>query len=185
MNAFEIIRRDLELDSYNEDPIRNRSQQTTIQGGGYGRKYLSITVIQTCGQSRRDHPDAMKGENSVPEELAKRAQRFTLPEDDGFLMGWAYHIYTALGKTNEITMNDLEANQEVMGFFNYFTGEDLKADKDTVGIRNNINLRLRMKAFLTKWMGGMAANQIDRLIASHRIKNYILLWNKIILDMNK
>ena len=186
MNAFEIIRRDLELDSYNEDPIRNKLQGAAAVGTTYGRKYLSITVIQTCGQNRRDHPDAMKGENSVPEDLAKRAQRFTLPEDDGFLLGWAYHLFVALNKTKEqITTNDIETNPDVMGFLNYLTAEELKTDKDTVGVRENINLRLRMKAFLAKWTGGISANQIDRIIAAHRIKNYILLWNKIVIDMTR
>lgn len=187
MNAFEIIRRDLELDSYNEDPIRNRQQTTSAQGTTtYGRKYLSITAIQTCGQIRRDHPDAMKGENSVPEDIAKRAQRFTITEDDAFLLGWAYHIYAALNKPKQpITANDIMENPEVAGFFNYFTGEDLKTDKDTYGVRNNINLRLRMKAFMAKWTGGSATGQIDRIIAAHRIRNYILLWNRIVMDMNK
>lgn len=188
MNAFEIIRRDLELNSYTDDPIQDNPQISNLTGGTYSRKFLSVAVIISCGQNKLDHPDAMQGGNAVNEIWAKRAQRFTLPEDDPHLLGWAYHIHTLglqqqqqqqQGKTFN-TIKELSRILEgtvVDGFFQYIQGGDLKTDKDLIGVKDNVEFRLRMKAFLAKWS---VNTQMDRMITVQRLLNYILLWNSVI-----
>lgn len=181
MNAFEIIRRDLELNSYNEDPVRNNPTQTRLEGGQYGRKFLSITSIMTAGQNRTDHPEAMKGQDAVPDVWAKRIQRYTLPEDDPYLLAWAYHLSAGLpariyGNVDEL-MVDIANDADVNGFLDYMQSADLKINKDTMGIKNNVNLRIRMKNFFTKW--GLNIGEIERSVTVYRIINYMLLWNQI------
>jgi hypothetical protein len=184
MNAFEIIRRDLELNSYDEDPIRNNPTQTRIDGNQYGRKFLSITAIMTGGQNKTDHPDSMKGQDAVPDTWAKRIQRYTLPEDDAYLVAWAYHLYTiGLQSPNktyaniEELMGDIAKEPDVNGFLDYMQSPDLKMNKDTMGVKNNVNLRIRMKNFLSKW--GVNVGEIERSVTVYRIINYMLLWNQI------
>jgi hypothetical protein len=181
MNAFEIIRRDLELNSYDEDPIRNNPTQTRLEGNQYGRKFLSITSIMTGGQNRTDHPEAMKGQDAVPDVWAKRIQRYTLPEDDPYLLAWAYHLSLGLptktyNNVDEL-MADIAGEADVNGFLDYMQSPDLKINKDTMGIKNNVNLRIRMKSFFTKW--GMNIGEIERSVTVYRIINYMLLWNQI------
>jgi hypothetical protein len=54
---------------------------------------------------------------------------------------------------------------------------DLKVNKDTMGVKNNVNLRIRMKNFLSKW--GANVGEIERSVTVYRIINYLLLWNQI------
>lgn len=181
MNAFEIIRRDLELNSYDEDPIRNNPTQTRLEGNQYGRKFLSITAIMTGGQNKTDHPEAMKGQDAVPDVWAKRIQRYTLPEDDPYLLAWAYHLSAGLptknyGNIDEL-MEDIASEADVNGFLDYMQSPDLKVNKDTMGIKNNVNLRIRMKNFFTKW--GMNIGEIERSVTVYRIMNYMLLWKEL------
>jgi hypothetical protein len=46
-----------------------------------------------------------------------------------------------------------------------------------MGVKNNVNLRIRMKNFLSKW--GANVGEIERSVTVYRIINYILLWNQI------
>lgn len=183
MNAFEIIRRDLELNTYGEDVIvDNPKTSASTLGSNYGRKFLSISTIISCGQNKLDHPDAMRGDYAIPDDVARRAQRFTLPEDDAYLLGWAYHLYT-LGMNNEDRVANLYSLMEKLEgteaneFIKYFQSPSMRDNKDTLGIKNNIQLRLRMKKFLEKW--GQNIDELDRINTSYRIINYMLLWNEI------
>jgi hypothetical protein len=183
MNAFEIIRRDLELNTYGEDVIvDNPKTSTSTLGSNYGRKFLSISTIISCGQNKLDHPDAMRGDYAIPDDVARRAQRFTLPEDDAYLLGWAYHLYT-LGMNNGDRVANLYSLMEKLEgteaneFIKYFQSPSMRDNKDTLGIKNNIQLRLRMKKFLEKW--GQNIDELDRINTSYRIINYMLLWNEI------